>query len=169
MIVALIVAMDEKRGIGIGNRLPWHLSSDLKRFKSLTMGHHVLMGRKTFESIGRPLPGRTMIVISRRKYYQPEGIQVVGSLDQGLELAESRGESQAFVIGGGEIFAQALPIADRIYLTVVQTVAECDVFFPEIDMGVWQVSTEISVPKEEKDDHPSIFRILDRQNIHHPV
>lgn len=169
MIVSIIVAMDEQRGIGAGNRLPWHLSSDLKRFKSLTMGHHILMGRKTYESIGRALPGRTMIVISRRKYYQPEGVLMVGSLDQGLELAETRGEVQAFVIGGGEIFTQALPIADRIYLTVVQTVAECDVYFPEIDMGEWRVSTEISVPMEEKDDYPSNFKILDRLDVGHPA
>ena len=169
MIVSIIVAMDEQRGIGVGNRLPWHLSSDLKRFKALTMGHHLLMGRKTYESIGRPLPGRTMIVISRRKYYQPEGVLVVGSLDEGLELAEGWDEVEAFVIGGGEIFAQALPITDRIYLTLVQTVAECDVFFPEIDMRGWRVGTEISVVKEEKDDHPSVFRILDRINLGLPA
>jgi dihydrofolate reductase len=108
-------------------------------------------------------------VISRRKYYQPEGVLVVGSLNEGLELAESQQEAEAYVIGGGEIFAQALPVADRIYLTIVQTVAECDVFFPEIDMGVWRVSTEISVPKEEKDDHPSLFQILDRRDLDHPA
>jgi dihydrofolate reductase len=159
----LIVAMDEQRGIGLHNRLPWHLSSDLKRFKTLTMGHHILMGRKTFESINRSLPGRTMIVVTRKADYCPEGCLMASSLQAGLTLAESQGESEIFIIGGGQIFAQAIKFADRIYLTLLHTIAGCDVFFPEYDEEAWQVIGITYQDASAQDDFDSTFKILVRR------
>ena len=163
MIVSLLVAMDENRGIGRDNRLPWHISTDLKRFKILTMGHHLIMGRKTFESIGRPLPGRTMIVMSRNPAFRPEGGFVAPSLDAALDLARSRDEEEAFIIGGGEIFSQALPIAGRIYLTKVHGTVQADVFFPLIDEEGWIVKETSIHPTGPKDEFPHTFFILDRK------
>ena len=164
MIVSIIVAMDEQGGIGVNNRLPWHLSADLKRFKSLTMGHHILMGRKTYESIGRALPGRVMMVISRQQDYHPHGCLVVHSLQKGLGLAKSKGESEVFIIGGGEIFAQSLDYADKIYLTLVQTDAHCDVFFPEINQKAWLEMTVSHHPQDRQNDFSSTYKILERIN-----
>src|SRR4030066_2251502 len=121
MIVSLIVAMDEKGGIGKQNQLPWHLPSDLKRFKSLTMGHHIVMGRKTYETIGKPLPGRTMVIITRRKAYHPTGCIVVNSILEATRFAETNHEDELFIIGGGEIFKKAIGLAKKIYLTTVPT------------------------------------------------
>lgn len=140
MLVSLIVAMDEARGIGKDGRVPWRLSADLRRFKAVTMGHHLIVGRKTWESIGRPLPGRKMVVITRNPDYQPENCPdcvVVNSLQAALDFARQAGEEEAFIAGGGEIYAQALPLADRIYLTTVHTRAGCDVFFPPFDPAGW--------------------------------
>src|SRR5512139_3630480 len=110
MNISLIVAMDEERGIGKGGKVPWHLKADLQRFKALTMGHHLIVGRKTWESIGRPLAGRVMVIITRSPVYRPENCPdcvVVDSLDAALEVARQAGEQEAFIGGGGEIFAQA--------------------------------------------------------------
>jgi dihydrofolate reductase len=163
MIVSIIVAMDEQRGIGLRNSLPWHISADLKRFKALTMGHHILMGRKTFESINRSLPGRTMIVVSRQNGYHSEGIQVVHSLPEGLAIAERRQESEIFIIGGGQVFAQSMELANRIYLSLVHTVAGCDVFFPEYDEKSWQVTDATYQHATAQDDFDFTYKTLVRQ------
>lgn len=163
MLISLIVAMDEEGGIGLKNRLPWHISSDLKRFKTLTMGHHILMGRKTFESINRSLPGRSMIVVSRKKGYRIEGGQVARSVQEGCDLAERREESELFIIGGGQIFAQTIGLADRIYMTRLHTTAGCDVFFPEYDEKAWQ-ETDVSYhPASAQDDFDFTFMTLIRR------
>lgn len=154
--------MDEQRGIGVNNRLPWHLSADLKRFKSLTMGHHILMGRKTYESIGVGLPGRVTIVITRQQEYSPEGCLVVPTLQDGLNLAETRGEGEVFIVGGGEIFAQSLEYADKIYLTLVHAVADCDVFFPEFDQGKWHEEDVSHHLADARNDFPHTFKTLYR-------
>ena len=143
MKLALIWAMSRNRVIGRNNALPWHLSEDLKYFKRVTMGKPVIMGRKTWESIGRPLPGRTNIVITRNPDYAvPDGVRVVTSLDAGIDLAEKicliEGMDEAIVMGGAEIYAQALPRADRLYLTQVHADVHGDAFFPEIDLEKWQ-------------------------------
>lgn len=163
MIVSLLVAMDEQRGIGIENRLPWRLSADLRQFKALTMGHHLIMGRKTFESIGRPLPGRRTIVISRNTGFRSEGIQTVASLDEALALARQQGEDEAFVIGGAEIFSMALPCADRIYLTQVHAITNADVFFPDFDPDEWVERRAFFQPANEKNEYAFTFRQLERK------
>lgn len=159
--------MDENRGIGKENRVPWHLPADLRRFKRLTMGHHILMGRKTFESIGRALPGRTMVILSRRADYTPENCPpdrcfVVDSLQAGLELARQAGDQEAFVIGGTEVYRQALPLAGRIYLTIVHTTLDCDTFFPRIDEVNWKVVNSSRQPSDESHPYASTLRILER-------
>jgi len=143
MKLALIWAMSRNRVIGRNNALPWHLPEDLRYFKHVTMGKPIIMGRKTWESIGRPLPGRTNIVITRAADYAvPEGVRVVNSLDAAINLAEKicliEGIDEALVIGGAEIYAQALPKADRLYLTQVHAEVAGDAYFPEIDLEQWQ-------------------------------
>jgi len=162
MIVSLIVAMEKDRGIGRDNRLPWHLGDDLYLFKKNTMGHHLVMGRKTYESIGRPLPGRKMIVLSRQADFTAPGILKAASLEEALQIARQAQEDEVFIIGGGEVFAQALPLAGRIYLTQVHARISCDTFFPEIDLDHWQVRRECFQPKDEQNDYPFTFQMLEQ-------
>lgn len=163
MLIALIVAVDENQGIGKDNRLPWHLSADLKRFKTLTMGRHLIMGRKTYESIGRPLPGRTTIIITHNHAYQAEGCLVTHSLQQAFALANTAGETQAFVIGGGEIFRQAISQADIIYLTRVHGAFDCDTFFPSLPDG-WIVKESVFHPASVKNPLDFTDEVLIRPN-----
>lgn len=141
MNLAIIVAQAQNRVIGINNNLPWHLPEDLRYFKQVTMGKPIIMGRKTFESIGRPLPGRTNIVITRDPDYAPENVKVVHSLEAAKELAESicmiDGGDEAMIIGGAQIYEQALAEADRLYLTQVHADVHGDAWFPEFNPGEW--------------------------------
>ncbi len=143
MKLSLIVAMADNGVIGRNNKLPWHLPNDLQYFRAVTIGKPVVMGRKTFESIGRALPGRTNIVVTRNANYTAEGIKVVGSLEEALTLAESiallDGAEELMLIGGAELYAEALDRADCLYLTRVHSdIIEGDAFFPEIDWRLWQ-------------------------------
>ncbi|MHC1702979.1 MAG: dihydrofolate reductase [Tenuifilaceae bacterium] len=135
MTISIIVAVAENQAIGFDNHLLWHLSEDLKRFKSLTLGHHIIMGRKTYESIGKPLPGRVNIVISRQENLNIEGCKIAKSIEEALEIAKN--DSEVFIIGGGEIYQQTLPIANRIYLTRVHASYPGDTFFPELNFIEW--------------------------------
>lgn len=137
MILSIIAALDDQRGIGYQNRIPWHLPGDLSRFKMITMGHHLILGRKTYQSIGKPLPGRKMVVLSRDPEYTLEGSLVASSLQEGLQIARDAGENEVFLIGGAEIYEMALPIADRMYLTEVHTTSQADVFFPDYEPNNW--------------------------------
>ena len=136
MIISLIAALDKNRVIGKNNRLPWHLPQDLARFKALTRGHAIVMGRKTYESIGKALPGRVNIVVSTNESFSAPGCIVAGSLQTAIEI--SKNETEIFVIGGANLFAQALPFADKLYLTVIDHSFEGDAFFPEFDQKTWQ-------------------------------
>ncbi len=138
--LTLIVATERHNGIGINNTLPWRLPEDLAFFKRTTTGHPILMGRKTFESIGRPLPNRRNIVITRNPAWQHEGVDTAGSLQQAADLA---GDGEVFVIGGAQIYADALPLAARLIVTEIDADFACDAFFPAIDSAVWkEVSRE---------------------------
>jgi dihydrofolate reductase len=140
-VLSLIVAMDRNRVIGAGGRLPWHIPEDLKRFRRLTLGHHVVMGRRTWESVGRPLPGRTNIVLTRQPGFRAEGAYVVSCLDDALRLAA--GDTEVFVIGGAEIYVLALPRADRAYVTEIDAAFRGDVWFPPLPANEWrEVSRE---------------------------
>ena len=155
--LTLIVAVGENNSIGKDNKLIWHLSNDLKRFKQLTNGHHIIMGRKTFESFPKPLPNRTHIVITRQDNYKaPDDVIVVNNLEDALDAA--RTDPQPFIIGGGEIYKQALKVVDKIELTKVHHDFEADTFFPAIDTTVWK---ETSNTFHEKDDnHAYAFSFL---------
>jgi dihydrofolate reductase len=132
--IALVVAMDANRGIGVDNQLPWHLPEDLAHFKRVTMGHPIIMGRKTFESIGRPLPGRRNIVVTRNREWHHDGVETAGSLIDAVALV---GDDSASIIGGAQIFAEAMDVADRLIVTHIDKVYRCDTFFPEIDGARW--------------------------------
>jgi len=164
MIISLIVAVDENKGIGLEGSIPWRLSADMKRFKEVTMGHHIIMGRKTYESIGKPLPGRTTVIITHNKDYQPEGTYVVQSIGEALAFVKERGENEAVIIGGGEIFAQTIDIADRLYLTKVHTQVPCDVFFPEINLDDWDEVKREWFSADEKNQHSFEILLLERKD-----
>jgi dihydrofolate reductase len=162
VIVSIIAAMDRKRGIGVDNRLPWRLSADLKRFRDLTMGHHIIVGRKTFESIGKPLPGRRMVVVTRNAKYEAEGCDVVHSLEEAINLARERGESEVFIGGGAEIYSQSIGIADRLYLTFVDAEVAADIFFPEFDERDWSELESFYQPADEKNEYAFNFKLMIR-------
>jgi dihydrofolate reductase len=166
--ISIIVAAAENGVIGRRGKLPWHLGNDLRRFKQLTMGHTIVMGRRTWESIGRPLPGRKTIVVSRQPQYrvEGEGVTVAPSLDDALRIAEAAGENEVFIVGGAEIYRQALPRADRIYLTCVmaQVAIEGDTYFPFDDI-VWEEWCSLrseSYDADEKNDYLHVFSIFER-------
>ena len=163
MIISLILAMDEKRGIGKDGRLPWRLSSDLKRFRELTTGHHMIVGRKTFESIGKPLPGRQMIVVTRNHTFKPDACLVTNSVQSALALAQERGEPEVFVIGGAEIYAQVLDVADRIYLTQVHAEVDADTFFPELKHDRWTETQSTFQEADERNQYSFSFKLLERK------
>lgn len=131
--LSIIAAIGKNRELGKNNRLLWRLPEDLKRFKTLTIGHPIIMGRKTYESIGRPLPKRLNIIVTRQKKYRADGCALTDSLDEALKLARANDHEEIFVIGGAELYAQALSMADRLYLTLVNAEPEADVFFPAYD------------------------------------
>ena len=169
MSVAIIVAIAENGVIGRDNGMPWRLSTDMRRFKALTMGKPIIMGRKTWESFPRrPLPGRLNIVISRDPAYRAEGAETVTSLDDALTLARAKarcmsGADEICIIGGGEIYRQAIDVADRLYVTHVLANPEGDTRFPPIDPATWeQVSVE-DHPAGEKDSHATRFAIYARR------
>lgn len=158
--IALIVALAENDAIGIGNRLPWHLPADLQYFKSRTLGKPVIMGRKTWDSLGRPLPGRLNLVLSRQPDWQAEGAESCSSLSQALERASIWASTQTntaaqelMVIGGAELFAEALPFAHRLYLTRVALHPEADAFFPQWQNGHWNCITRS--PQSAQGDYPA--------------
>lgn len=148
MKLSLIAAIGKNRELGRKGDLIWRIKEDLQNFKSLTMGHHILMGRKTWDSIGRALPGRTMIVVSRSRLALPEGVFSVKTLEEAYELAQLRSETELFVIGGGEIYQQTISKADGLYLTLVdETCSEADVFFPEFRGEDWtEESRKVLLP-----------------------
>jgi dihydrofolate reductase len=159
VIVSIIAAMDRKCGIGVDNKLPWRLSADLKRFRELTMGHHIIVGRKTFESIGRPLPGRRMIVVTRDRNYKAEGCDLAHSVEDATRLARERGESEVFICGGAEIYAQSIGIVGRMYLTFVGAEVAADTFFPEFDEQKWDELESVYQPADEKNQYPFTFKL----------
>jgi dihydrofolate reductase len=160
MKISIIVAVAEKNVIGGKGKLLWHLTDDLKRFKSITMGHHILMGKTTYESIGRALPGRTSLVLSNDKNFKAEGCFTFQSFEEAVEFAKRRKEEELMIVGGGQIYRLVLPIAARIYLTKVFRKYAGDVTFPEINESEWK---EILKEPHLKSDPPFEFRILERK------
>jgi dihydrofolate reductase len=161
--LSLLVAADEKNVIGKNNTLPWHLPSDLKYFKNQTWGMPILMGRKTFESIGKPLPGRKNIVITRNNKWRHEGITVVHSIDEAVETAKDSGAREIFVIGGGEIFKDAFSRANRIYLTRVHHQFDGDTFFPDVDAAQWKQVRSYFHTADEQNRYAHTFTVWERK------
>ncbi|KQV28284.1 diacylglycerol kinase [Rhizobium sp. Root1203] len=163
----ILVAVAENGIIGRDGDMPWRLSTDLKRFKALTLGKPVVMGRKTYESIGKPLPGRANVVISRTSVIEHPEVRTVDSLPEAMALAEDlarkQGVDEICIIGGGQIYGQAVGLADRLYVTHVQTAVEGDTSFPAIDPALWNVGETIDVPVGEKDSYPTRFVVYDRR------
>ncbi len=154
-MVTIIAAVGRNRALGKDNDLIWHLPADLRRFKSLTRGHHVIMGRKTFESLGKPLPKRTNIIVSRNPHYSAEGCIVVNSLEKALEIARS--DSNPFILGGAEIYKQALSFADHMDLTYVHEEFEADAFFPEFDPEEWELTGREDFEKDAENPYDYSF------------
>ena len=150
MKISLIVAMATNRAIGLDNKMPWHLSADLKKFKAITMGSPIVMGRKTYESIGRPLPGRSNIIISRNLDYQQTDCLVFNDIKTAI-AASSKDAEEIFIIGGAELYKATLPLADNLYLTLINQEFTGDTFFPEIDFKAWS-----EVSREDISDDPSV-------------
>jgi dihydrofolate reductase len=150
--LTLVVAMDAQRGIGVDNALPWRLPEDLAHFKRVTLGAPVVMGRKTFDSIGRALPGRRNIVVTRNPHWRHEGVEVAGSLEEAVAmLGDGSGASSASIIGGAQIFAESLAIADRMIVTHIERTYRCDTFFPEIDPAQWAATAREPQHSSEQD------------------
>lgn len=160
MTITLIVATDSRRGIGLNNALPWRLPEDLARFRQTTLGHPLIMGRKTFESIGRPLPQRRNIVISRNPGWRHDGTEHAASLTGALQMAEGAGE--VFVIGGAQIYEQAMPLAGRLLATEIEGDFGCDTFFPAMNLLEWQ---EIARERHHSDQNDVNFAFVTYQRI----
>lgn len=161
-LISAILAMDEKRLIGRDNQLPWHLPADLQHFKAITSGSPILMGRKTYESIGRPLPNRTNIIMTRDTSYMAPGCHVVTSLDQALQTATAENNKEIFIIGGAEIYRQCLPRIQRIYLTIIHHVFEGDTHFPELNAKEWIETEKTTHQPDEKNQYSYSFIQLER-------
>jgi dihydrofolate reductase len=160
-MIIMIAAVAENNALGKGNKLVWHLPNDFKRFKSLTSGHHIIMGRKTFESFPRPLPNRTHIIITRQKEYEAEGCIIVDSIEKALEICPKNEDS--YIIGGGEIYNLGLPHADKIDITRVHHEFEADAYFPEIDTKEWELILSEFNEKDEKHLYDYTFQTLIRK------
>jgi dihydrofolate reductase len=160
MRLSLIVAMAKNRVIGADNKIPWHLPNELKLFKTLTMGHHIVMGRKTYESIGRLLPGRTTVIVTRQKDYAVPVAIVAHSVREAIAACE--GDDEVFVIGGADLFRESLAVADRLYLTTVEAEPAGDVFMPEFDMSEWKETSAQTFDEDEKHAHAYRLAVLDR-------
>ncbi len=162
--LSILVAMAQNRVIGKDNALPWRLPSDLKRFKALTMGHPIIMGRKTYKSIGRPLPGRTCIVVTHQPEYKIEGAMVVHSIATALRICyDNKDTAESFIIGGSEIFRQTLPVCDRLYITEIQGNFAGDVLFPEFNRSEWRETSREKYCLDEDNGLEYHFMILDRK------
>lgn len=158
-MLSMIVAMDDNRLIGQDNQLPWRLPADLQYFKRVTMGHMVVMGRKTFESIGRALPGRRNLVLTRNEAYQATGCTVIHTLEE----IDSSPEEEVFIIGGAEIFREMLPQARRLYITKIHAAFEGDAYFPEVDESQWRLLSSESGVVDEENLYPYEYLVFERE------
>ena len=165
MAVSLIVAVSENGVIGRAGGLPWRLSADLKHFKKTTMGHHLIIGRRTWDEVGKPLPGRTMVVVTRSRDLQADGATIVYSLDDALEVA--RGDDEPFIGGGAHIYRMALEndLVDRLYITRVHAEVDGDTFFPDLDLDEWELVSEERHEADERNEHPYSFLVYGRRSV----
>lgn len=159
MSISFIFAMDRNRAIGVNNKLPWHLPGDLKFFKNVTMGHPILMGRKTYESIGKPLPGRRNVILTQNTAYQAEGCEVIHSVDEAIDAFQ---EQELFVIGGAEIFKLFASHVNRMYITYIEDEFEADTYMSDLDLSDWTLVSSEQGERNEKNPYEYYFRIYER-------
>ena len=164
MKISIIAAMGNNRVIGVDNRLPWYLPADLRHFNRLTQGHHLLMGRKTFESLDGPLPNRTIVIISRNKDYSPKGVHCAGSLPEAIELVDE--DDEIFVAGGAQIYAEAFPLSDRMYLTLIHHDFEGDTYFPEFNRDDWLLTDRQDREKDSENQYSYSFLTYQKKRAH---
>lgn len=171
MRTSIIAAVSDNGVIGRNNDIPWKLSTDLKRLKALTMGHHLIMGRRTWDSIGRALPGRISVVISGNPSFPADGATIVHSLDDAIHVAANAGDDEAFIAGGATVYQQAMHLADRMYLTRVHADVEGDTFFPEFDdVTEWRLTDSEHFEADEKNQFPFSFLTYERAGAEgHPI
>jgi len=162
MDISCIVGVAHNNVIGKDNDMPWHLSEDLKYFKRTTLGHHILMGRTNFNAIGRPLPKRTNVIVTRDPFFMVSNCLVVHSIEEGIQVAKDNGETELFIIGGGSIYEQTISICNKLYLTEIDLEIEGDVFFPEIDFSEWKLISEEPHLKDEKNPYNYNFKVYER-------
>lgn len=162
MIISCIVAVAKNNVIGKDNNIPWYLPADLKYFKNTTLNHHVIMGRNCYESIGKPLPKRTNVIITRDAYFISSNCLVARSIPEALHMAHENGEEEVFIIGGGQIYEQTADLWNKLYLTEVDLEVDGDVFFPKIDMNEWKLIHEEHHGKDEKNEWSYAFKIFER-------
>ena len=163
MIISAIVAVANNRVIGFENGIPWYLPADLKYFRMTTLGHHIIMGRNCYDSIGRPLPKRTNVIVTRNPFYVASNCLIVHSIEAGLEIAQDNGEEEVFIIGGAQIYEQSMRYWDRLYLTEVDLEVKGDVFFPELDLEDWNVILQDNHKKDSKNELDYTFKIYERK------
>ena len=160
-MISIIAAVSENNALGKNNDLVWHLPDDFKRFKQLTSGHYIVMGRKTFESFPKPLPKRTHVIVTRQKNYTPEGCLVANTLQEAIQLCPKNEDT--YIIGGGEIYKQSIAIADVLEITRVHHSFDADTFFPEIDLKIWQLTSEEFHPKDDKHNYSFTYQSYRRK------
>ena len=163
MVLSQVVAAADNNAIGKNNQLLWTLPNDMKFFKNTTWGMPVIMGRKTFESLGKPLAGRTNIIITHKQNWQPEGVFVVHDIEEAMVAAGGTDAKEAFIIGGGEIYRQTLPLTQRVYLTRVHTTLEGDTFFPDINETEWELLSQLDFNADEKHAYAYSFQVWQRR------
>jgi len=163
MKVSCIVATAKNNVIGKDNKIPWYLPADLKYFKKCTLDHHIIMGRNCFESIGRALPKRTNVIVTRDMFYTVSNCMIAHSVGEALSIAEDNGEEEAFIIGGGQIYEQTIDLWDKLYLTEVDLEVDGDVFFPKVDLSEWKMIKKQDCKKDEKNSHNYSFQQYERK------
>ena len=166
MIISTIVAMGNNREIGMDNDIPWYLPEDLKYFKKRTLDKHIIMGRKCFQSIGRPLPKRTNIIITRNPYYIVSNALVTHSLPEALDIANQNGEEEVFIIGGGGIYDLSKELWDKMYITEVDIdIPDADIFFPKMDLGEWNLTEEQAHKADDKNEYDYVFKTYVKKGL----
>lgn len=163
MTISAIVAVAKNNVIGKDNDIPWYLPADLKYFKKTTLNHHIIMGRNCYESIGKPLPKRTNVIMTRNPFYVVTNSYITHSLDEALQLAKDNGEDEAFIIGGAQIYELAMDRCDKLYLTEVDLEVDGDVLFPKINMEEWELISEEAHQSEGKNEHDYVFKVFKRK------
>ena len=162
MIISAIVAVSNNNVIGKNNDIPWYLPADLQYFKKTTLGHHIIMGRKSFQSIGRPLPKRTNIIITRDPYFVSSNCLIARTIEEALEMAYDNKEEECFIIGGGTIYEQTKKLWDKLYLTQVDIDVEGEIYFPRVDLSEWQLLSQIDHMADEKNPYNYSFKVYQR-------